>query len=174
MKLRTSLVLATALALAAAAGAQDPAPAKPKVPDCKDELSRQFDFWVGDWTVIMNGKVAGENRIEKILDGCALLENWSGASGHRGKSLNFYDRERGVWHQTWIDHQGMALGLDGKFADGKMTLTGKKPNQLNAVITTHRITWTPSPSGELRQVWDTSTDDGKTWQEQFNGTYKRK
>lgn len=174
MKLRTSLIGAMALVLAGAAGAQDPAPATPKVPDCKGELHRQFDFWVGDWTVIWNGKVAGENRIEKILDGCALLENWTGAKGHQGKSLNFYDSERGVWHQTWIDHQGLALALDGKFADGKMTLIGKKPNPLNAVITTHRITWTPLPSGEVRQYWDASTDDGKTWEVQFDGIYKHK
>lgn len=173
MKLRTSLIGAMVFALAGAAEAQDPAPAKPRVPKCDGELHRQFDFWVGEWTVTAKGKPAGENRIEKILDGCALLENWTGAGGHSGKSLNFYDNQRGVWHQTWIDHQGLALALDGKFADGKMTLVGTQPNPLNDIVTTHRISWTPLPSGEVRQLWDTSTD-GKTWTVQFDGLYTRK
>jgi hypothetical protein len=52
---------------------------------CKDDASRQFDFWVGHWRVTEHGKLAGDNRIEPILDGCALLENWTGAKGGAGK-----------------------------------------------------------------------------------------
>lgn len=48
---------------------------------------RQFDFWIGDCTVTRNGEIAGESRSELILDGCALLESWTGASGTRGSSI---------------------------------------------------------------------------------------
>ena len=78
----------------------------------------------GDVTV--GGQPAGDNRIEKILGGCALLENWTGAGGMSGKSLNFYDPLREHWHQTWVDDRGGSLGLDGKFADGRMVLTGSE------------------------------------------------
>ena len=64
-------------------------------PGCQEPASRQFDFWAGHWRVTENGKPAGENRIEPILDGCALLENWTGAQGGSGKSLNFFDRDDG-------------------------------------------------------------------------------
>ncbi len=152
---------------------QTPTPsAPPKPPDCKGELNRQFDFWVGDWSVTVGGQVAGENRIDLILDGCALLENWTGKGGMTGKSLNFYDARRGMWHQTWIDNRGGALHLDGKFADGKMVLEGQHTDAKGKTLK-HRITWTPIPAGGLRQVWETS-EDGATWSVAFDGLYKSK
>jgi hypothetical protein len=36
-----------------------------------------------------------------------------------------------------------------------------------------RITWTPEGDG-LRQVWETSSDDGKTWEVAFDGQYRRR
>jgi hypothetical protein len=173
MKTRVPIIALVIAGLACTAFAEEPAAAAPPVPKCDHVQHGQFDFWVGEWTVTAKDKVAGQNRIEKILDGCALLENWTGASGHSGKSLNFFDSYRNLWHQTWIDHQGMALYLDGKFADGRMTLSGKQTDPLTAVVTTHRISWTPLPTGEVRQLWDTSTD-GKTWTVQFDGLYTRK
>ena len=38
-----------------------------------------------------DGKKVGEDRIEPIAGGCALLENWEGVGGASGKSLNIYD-----------------------------------------------------------------------------------
>ena len=72
-------------------------PAAPKA--CQAPEHRQFDFWVGEWSVTQAGKAAGTNRIERILDGCALLESWTGASGYRGNSLNFYDPARKRWRE---------------------------------------------------------------------------
>src|SRR5512145_790904 len=115
-------VVVAALVPFASSGADQPS--GPAPPSCSGESHRQFDFWLGEWTVTQNGKPAGESRIERVLDGCALLEHWSGTSGYTGKSLNFYDRSRGVWHQTWIDHRGSPLYLEGSFANGRMTLTG--------------------------------------------------
>lgn len=66
---------------------------------CSAPEHRQFDFWIGDWDVTApDGKPAGKNRIEPILDGCALAEHWRGASGGAGHSYNVYDARRGVWH----------------------------------------------------------------------------
>src|SRR3954447_26343877 len=101
--------------------------ASPPPSGCKDGASRQFDFWLGHWHVTEHGKPAGDNRIERILDGCALLENWTGAQGGAGKSLNFFDRDDGLWHQTWIDASGGALFLAGKFENGAMRMEGERP-----------------------------------------------
>jgi len=111
------LVLVSAMLVS---GTQTASAEKPPDSGCKDGASRQFDFWVGHWRVTEHGKPAGENRIERILDGCALLENWTGAQGGAGKSLNFFDRDDGLWHQTWIDRSGGALFLAGKFGNGAM------------------------------------------------------
>src|ERR1044072_8565392 len=119
LRFTSRLLAAIALVPPALTLAQTPPPAPPP-PGCPAGVRRQFDFWVGDWSVTVNGQHAGDNRIEKILEGCALLENWSGKGGMSGKSVNFYDPARQQWHQTWVDDRGGSLGLDGKFADGKM------------------------------------------------------
>jgi hypothetical protein len=142
-------------------------------PNCDSQQQRQFDFWIGDWAVTVGGKPAGHNRIERILDGCALLENWSGAGGMSGKSLNFYDAQRAQWHQTWVDDRGGSLGLDGTFTSGKMVLSGTNKDQ-QGKATINRITWTALPKDQVRQVWETSTDEGKSWTVAFDGLYTRK
>ena len=59
---------------------------------CSAPENRQFDFWLGEWDVTTpDGKLAGTNRITRILSGCALREEWSGAGGIRGTSLNVFD-----------------------------------------------------------------------------------
>ena len=156
-----TLLLVLSLAVSAGASAQPP--------PCSAPEYRQFDFWIGDWRVTTpDGKHAGDNRIEKILDGCALHENWTGASGGRGFSYNAWDKDRKVWHQTWVDKQGTLLLLDGTFSNGRMVLQGVQGATLN------RITWEPRKDGTVRQVWETSADQGKTWQTAFDGLYRRK
>jgi hypothetical protein len=140
--------------------------------DCTAAERRQFDFWIGHWDVSVGGKPAGVNRIEKILNGCALLENWSGAGGMSGKSVNFYDPLRKQWHQTWVDDRGGSLALDGTFSGGSMVLSGTKQDQAGKT-TLNRITWTALPSGQVRQLWETS-GDGKSWTVAFDGLYTRK
>jgi hypothetical protein len=51
----------------------------------------QLDFWVGTWDVTSaSGEKLGTNRIERILKGCAVQENWSESDGAEGKSLFYY------------------------------------------------------------------------------------
>jgi hypothetical protein len=149
------------------------APAPEKGKPCSAVPYRQFDFWLGSWDVTEKGKVAGTNRIESILGGCALHESWHGASGLQGNSINFYDAPRGLWHQTWIDAAGNGLVLEGKFENGAMRLEGKRPGSTPGATDLHRITWTPLPDGKVRQLWETSSDSGKSWSEAFDGLYAR-
>lgn len=144
-------------------------------PPCATDPHRQFDFWIGDWTVNRadNGQFAGENRIVPVLDGCALHESWTGAKGYRGNSYNAYDAARGVWHQTWIDSTGGLLVLEGKLEGGRMVLEGQR-RQADGKQVLNRITWTPLDGGKLRQRWDSTADGGKTWQVLFDGIYAKR
>ena len=54
----------------------------------------ELDFWVGEWDVQVGGRMAGTNRIEKILDGCAVMEFWTGADGGEGRGGH---REAPTW-----------------------------------------------------------------------------
>ena len=140
---------------------------------CSGAAYRQFDFWLGRWEVTQNGKAAGKNRIESVLDGCALMESWTGVSGSTGHSLNTYDATRDVWHQTWVDNSGLLLTLEGHLKAGAMVLEGMTATNNNTPATRHRITWTPQPNGDVRQLWQSSKDGERTWQTEFDGLYKR-
>ncbi len=141
-------------------------PARP----CSDAAHRQFDFWIGEWRVLdTRGNVAGTNVIQPTLDGCAITEAWS-SGNTRGFSINFYDASAARWHQTWIDNAGRPLYLDGAMRDGAMILEGSQrlPDGREA---RQRITWSRLPRGEVRQLWESSTDAGQTWSTVFDGRY---
>ena len=161
----TGVMLATGPSTTAAEASQ------PKA--CSSAVYRQFDFWLGRWDVTANGKPAGKNRIESVLDGCALLESWTGASGSTGHSLNTYDATRSVWHQTWVDNSGLLLTLEGHLQAGAMVLEGMTAASHDMPATRHRITWTPQPNGDVRQLWQSSKDEARTWQTEFDGLYQR-
>lgn len=151
-------LLAAGLLAAANATAANP---------CATEHHRQFDFWIGEWDVVdAKGKPLGKSRIESHGKGCYLLENWTGASGFDGKSLNMYDASDKKWHQSWYDSSGTRLDLVGGIVDGKMVLASGDGTQ--------RITWTPNPDGTVRQLWESSADKGKTFTIAFDGKYVRR
>ena len=142
-------------------------------PPCAQPEARQFDFWVGDWEVHANGKLAGRNHISRIHGDCTVLEEYTAASSaYEGKSFNFYDPTDGLWHQVWVDNSGLRLNLSGTFSDGHMQLSGKRVNPKGESVV-DRITWTPNDDGSVRQFWEISKDDGETWQVGFDGLYTR-
>src|ERR671914_2715422 len=163
--MRSSLLVF--LFIPVALGAQSTA-ARPQAP-CSRPEHRQFDFWVGEWDVTTpNGRSAGTNRIRSIDAGCALQEEWRGAAGGTGTSLNIFDASTGRWHQTWVGSDGLLLQLDGGLRDGTMELTGAIVGA-NGARTLQRIRWTPmgGTPARLRQLWETSTDGGRTWSVAF-------
>jgi hypothetical protein len=141
---------------------------------CASPAHRQFDFWLGDWDVSTpQGTSAGTNRVEPILDGCAVQEHWEASDGSKGTSLSSYDAMGHKWRQTYVDDTGQVLVLEGDFKDGKMVLQGEKAmgRQKGAL---QRISWQVVPGDKVRQRWDISQDDGKTWSVLFEGLYAKK
>jgi hypothetical protein len=97
------------------------------VASCAAPAYRQFDFWVGDWDAFDVGgsiKVA-HARVDRILDGCVLREDYQGADGHKGQSFTIYDAARKVWHQSWVTNRGELLVIEGKSEAGEIVLTGE-------------------------------------------------
>ncbi len=168
MPLQRSLLIAI-LTLGVCATAPGQVPAAP----CSAAEHRAFDFWLGDWNVhTPKGQLAGTNRIEKEYGGCVLHERYDTGRGYRGESLNMFDASRKLWHQTWVDSSGTLLLLEGGFRDGSMHLAGETLGA-NGKSTKHRITWTPSADGSVRQLWETTDAAGK-WTVAFDGRYTRK
>ena len=131
---------------------------------CAAPLYHAFDFWIGDWDVFEVGnpmKVA-HARIDSILNGCVLREDYRASDGHEGQSFTIYDSTRDVWHQTWVTSQGELLEIEGKSENGQIVLSGK--NQKGEMV---RGTWKPV-SGEVHEVAVKSGDGGRTWQPWFD------
>lgn len=138
-----------------------------------DARYRQFDFWIGSWRVVdADGHEMGTNRIEKLLNGCVLQENWSGARGGSGKSFNYYDPEAGEWRQLWVNASGGHITYEGGFSNGAMRFRGTMVAP-DGTATPSRMTFTPLPDGRVRQVIEGSRDGGKTWRKGFEGFYVR-
>jgi hypothetical protein len=170
---RPSAAIAAAIALAALftwlAGRAQPSAEQP----CTAPQYRQFDFWIGNWTVTRpDGRFAGMNRVERIEGGCGVQENWQGAGGGTGRSINAYSMQDGKWHQTWLDSGGFLLRLSGGLRDGRMVLEGRTRGR-NGQSLRQRITWTPRGDGRVRQLWEQSKDGGKTWRTAFDGLYSK-
>jgi hypothetical protein len=163
---RLSILAAFAVSAPLAAQAAPP-------PACDAPEHHQFDFWIGDWNVTAQDKPAGTNQITAILNGCVLHEHWAGTKGFKGESFNYYDRTEGTWNQVWVDQGGNALRLSGHFANGVMELAGDG-RQPDGKPIRQRIRWSRNADGSVRQLWDSSTDGGKSWQVQFDGVYRKR
>jgi len=70
---------------------------------CTAPEYHQFDFWIGDWDVSdfdQPNKIVARARVSRILDGCALQEDYKDTGGLEGRSISIYDASRKVWQQT--------------------------------------------------------------------------
>ena len=141
--------------------------------------TRQFDFWLGDWEVTPWGSAAtislgrpAINRVTMELEHCVIHEHWTSSTGGKGESINFWDPNRRAWRQIWMDAHQWSLDYEGQYRDGAMRFDG----------------WTLGPDGSrrlekltffnvapdtVRQLFQQSTDSGKTWNVTFDGRYVR-
>ena len=125
--------------------------------------ARQFDFWIGDWDVTWGEGQRGRNRIEAILDGAVLLEQFDGSPGTqlRGMSVSVYRAQPGEWHQTWVDNQGSYWTFAGGYANGRMTLATDDVRDSRPVKL--RMVWHNISAQALDWNWERSDDGGRTW-----------
>lgn len=171
---RILLAMGMALLLPAAVAGQDPAP-----PQCSTEEYRLFDFWEGSWSVTPlnsgdNTNPPARNEITRKLNGCVIHEEYSTAGGFAGESFSIFDGRRGVWHQTWVDNSGFLLQAEGNFVDGRMVLEGPGVDAGGQGVN-HRISWgrIDGNPDRVRQLWESSSDEGETWTVVFDGLYTR-
>ena len=166
--MKNTLWIFLALFISAAAHGQQDCP-------CCTDAHRQFDFWLGDWTVYdTTGKQIGENTIVSQEDGCLLAEHWRGAGGTTGRSINFVDRADGSWNQVWIDNQGNKLVLKGEGSPGKMVMRStvtKHPRSGKDFY--NQISWTVQGDGSVMQQWDLIFEADQEMRTVFKGIYRK-
>jgi ketosteroid isomerase-like protein len=135
---------------------------------CSAAAFRQFDFWLGDWDAYDLNKqgIVARTRVDPILDGCVLREDYEAANGMHGQSFTLYDQSRKIWHQSWVTNRGQLLVIEGQRKDGEMVLAGA---DLTAEGKERRVrgVWKPVTDG-VRETAVISTDAGTTWQPWFD------
>ncbi|MDH4125709.1 MAG: hypothetical protein OEW64_14435 [Gammaproteobacteria bacterium] len=139
-----------------------------------DERHHAFDFWIGEWNVTLNGRLAGTNSVQPMLGHCTIFEQWESVSGGLGKSFNFYDPGADHWRQIWISDNGTFIEFTGVARDGGIFFTAQTTNPADGSVTDHKFEFTQLAGGIVRQSWETSTDDGATWTSVWDGRYQRK
>ncbi|MEM8815124.1 MAG: hypothetical protein AAGE85_04815 [Pseudomonadota bacterium] len=135
-----------------------------------------FDFWVGEWKVYSNDdqrQFAGDNSISKHHGDCLIKENWRGAGGSAGFSINYYNSVTDEWRQVWVAN-GYSIDYTGGLDEsGAMLLEGSLYNYAQESKTPFRGIWTPQADGSVVQrfeIHDAETDGWTLW---FEGLYIR-
>lgn len=145
-----------------------------RFPCQNDKRHHAFDFWIGEWNVKQNGQLAGTNSIQPILGHCVLFERWESINGSLGKSFNYYDPGQDHWRQIWVGDTGTFIEFTGEARDGGIFYTAETVNPAEGSVTHHKFEFTTLEDGDVRQFWQTSTDDGETWATIWDGRYTRK
>lgn len=177
----TTAVAAPAMRATALGAQASPAASPPPQFPCRDDpVRRQFDFWIGTWDVTPWAAPAataprlGTNVIELILEGCALLEQWTDARGGSGRSFNWFDQNLRTWRQLWIAAGGGTLDYSrGEFRDGAMRFTGWSLSPQGRRLE-QRLTFFAVHPDTVRQLFESSPDSGRTWTPGFDGRYVRR
>lgn len=135
---------------------------------------RQFDFWLGEWEVSWGEGQRGTNRIDKILDGKVIREQFDGnpAVPFQGLSLSVYDPDAELWRQTWVDNEGNYWTFRGRFEGGRMILSTEVTVEDKPVLL--RMVFYDIQTDQLDWNWERSEDGGRTWQLRWHIHYRRK
>lgn len=132
---------------------------------CASGRYRDFDFWLGEWDITVNGNAAGVSSIRQLVSGCAMLEFYQGGAG---QSLNVYDASTNQWLQTYVFSTPGALLMRGALIGGEMILEDLLPNG-----TVSRWTWTQLNPTQVRQKAQATTTAGVTTTN-FDGVYTKR
>lgn len=168
----TAAVLSAAFVLPAGAQNQTPPP-----PFCENNPGfDDFNFWVGEWNVYSNDEdrtFQGTNSVTKHYNNCLIIEDWHGAQGGDGMSINYYNPVTGEWRQVWVANGYSVDYTGGLNDDGAMvlegTIYGYRPNK----GTPFRGIWTAQDDGSVVQHFDIMGQDGN-WTVWFEGLYVKK
>jgi len=140
--------------------------------------NRQFDFWLGEWSVVTSqGETpAGDSRIELILEDCVVQENWTSAGniGYSGKSYNIYNAALKRWEQYWVDNAGGNIFFYGGLKDGVMDYWSDEIPQPDGKKLKRHLQFIKLGPDKVRQFSQGSNDGGKTWFVEYDFTYNRK
>ncbi len=143
-------------------------------PPCSSAEFNQFDFWLGNWKLTYNDTVHATNTITKDLDGCVIYEHFKDPSSKmNGNSWSMYNTQTKKWQQTWVDNQGGYITLTGVFENNIMALYTEAKLDSKGIKRQYRMLYNNITKNSFDWNWDTTVDEGKTWQSSWKIHYEK-
>lgn len=144
-----------------------------------DSNFQRLAFWVGDWDVLdSSGSRYAKQSVRAIVDGCAITAEWTGPAGNKGFSVSAYDVRKREWKQTYVSNQipystavlirhsdSTYRGPGIRFIPTLDPSAGEVPKS--------RVTIMPMSEHRALQLFEESSDSGKTWRTLFKAEHRR-
>tara|TARA_R110002096_G_scaffold435548_1_gene661444 strand:- start:100911 stop:101501 length:591 start_codon:yes stop_codon:yes gene_type:complete len=147
---------------------------------CAVPFYRELDFTVGDWQVFYKstGKLAGYDKIGRILKGCAIQQSWISLDDHfsskyvpfrmNGRSLTAFNGT--YWVQFWVDNQAGVQVLKGGPEKDRFVLRSEE----NIGGFEYMLSWQRQDDGTLLNTHKRRKADGPTkgeWETLYEWLY---
>jgi hypothetical protein len=147
-------------------------------PCAADANYQRLAFWVGDWEILdPAGAHYATQRVRAAVDTCAITAEWTGRMGDKGLGTSAFDRLSGEWRQMYVSNQVPApTGVFLRKSDRSYTGPGVRfislldPADGNPARS--RVTIMPLDDHRALQLFENSSDGGKTWQTLFKAEHR--
>jgi hypothetical protein len=148
-------------------GATDPGP-------CSTNAEiRQFDYWLGTWTMANAGGGRNTSKVYLSLDKCMFVEHWENGKGHVTEKMLAYSPEDKNWYGIFADNEGRVhVFLDGKVASGTAEFHGPSRGP-NGESVRNRLKVVRLSPNKIEETWEKSTDAGASWTTAYRAEYTR-
>ncbi|HLZ67707.1 MAG TPA: DUF1579 domain-containing protein [Aliidongia sp.] len=153
-----------------------------------EDGSRDFDFFVGDWTVQnrqLRTRLAGDTEwlefpgtitMRKILNGLGNFDETpirSPRGAYHGATLRLHNPVAKMWSIYWLDSRNPAIDtpMVGRFENGIGLFYADELFEGRPIKV--RFIWTPISTTECRWEQAFSADDGITWETNWVADFTR-
>jgi hypothetical protein len=157
----------------------EPAHTATTSPCTADSSYQRLACWVGDWEVYdSTGTHYATQRVRTSVDACAITAEWTGRVGDKGMSVSAFDVRTGDWKQVYVSNQvpspsGIAVRKSDRSYDGPgvrfVPLLDSPPGDLAR----SRVTVMPLTGHRVQQLFEDSSDGGKTWRTVFKAEHRQ-
>lgn len=140
---------------------------------CDSRAHRALDGRIGTWyQTTPDDRLLGETEVRAILRGCALWQDWHGASGGEGVSLNAYDAEAETWRHMWVNSSAIVLLAEGWTRDDE-TMSWRVSHISIPKEEDELERWVWSLREPIFNRVEASEDGGDTWNVVFDDRFHR-
>lgn len=144
------------VASASAESRQSPSPCE------NSEVHNALDFAVGDWDIVVNGRVVAWIKLEKDGRNCLVREQYGvPVNGQAGAGIDYWDAGDNIWRRILVTSVGTVETFEGFEAGEKFVWNGREERLDGRTVLERVEMWTEGET--VRNDIYQSTNGGVTW-----------